>query len=257
MSTIAGTKRLIRNLHTRKGRRKTGLTLLEGPRLVAEAVAASADLRVVVIADDFEAPGGLNGFEEKVLSGTAPVLSIPRAEFDELATTDTPSGILAVGALPERKLTQLEWTNGIILVLDGIQDPGNAGALVRTAWALGASAVVSLEGSAGVSNPKVLRGSMGGVFRLPVVESSRDAFLTWMAEQEGAIWVADTKGEKVTDCDIPRKLALVVGNEGAGVTRSIETRSARTVAVSISPTAESLNVVVAAGILIHEVMRDR
>ncbi|HET9041085.1 MAG TPA: RNA methyltransferase, partial [Gemmatimonadales bacterium] len=147
----------------------------------------------------------------------------------------------------------------VVLVLDAVQDPGNVGTMLRTALGLGAAGVVALKGTAELANPKVLRGSMGASFRLPAVAADGGALLAWAGERGVELWVAAADGEPVSvrgGHSSRPPLALVVGNEGAGVSAPIAAAARRRVAIRLAPGVESLNVAVAAGILLHEVMRD-
>jgi TrmH family RNA methyltransferase len=131
--------------------------------------------------------------------------------------------------------------------------------MLRSALGLGATGVVALKGTAELTNPKVLRGSMGAAFRLPAVSADVDALLGWVAERGVEIWVAAADGEPVSGrgggAGRP-PLALVLGNEGAGVSATIGGAARRRVSIPLASGVESLNVAVAAGILLHEVMRD-
>jgi len=144
----------------------------------------------------------------------------------------------------------------VVVVLDGVQDPGNVGAIARTALALGAKGIIALRGTAELTNPKVLRGSMGAVFRLPAVSAGDEDFLAWAAESGAAIWVTDSAGERPGGQRLTSPVALVLGNEGAGIRPALEAVASRRLAIPLQGGVESLNVAVAAGILLHEVQRD-
>jgi TrmH family RNA methyltransferase len=131
--------------------------------------------------------------------------------------------------------------------------------MVRTALGFGATGVVALKGTADLTNPKVIRSGMGASFRLPSVPASPDEFVAWSRLQRAEIWVADVNGEP-PDQWAPRTpervpVALVVGNEGAGVSPSLEAAADRRIAIPLARGVESLNVAVAAGILLYEVTR--
>ena len=148
---------------------------------------------------------------------------------------------------------------GTILVLDGVQDPGNVGTMLRTALGLGAAGLVALKGTADLTNPKVIRGGMGASFRLPAVPATPEELVAWARLQRGQIWVADMKGE--SPGRLPQRtpqrppILLVVGNEGAGVSPIMDAAADRRIGITLAPGVESLNVAVAAGILLHEVTR--
>ena len=149
----------------------------------------------------------------------------------------------------------------VIAVLAGVQDPGNVGTILRTAHGLGAAGVVALKGTAELHNPKVMRGSMGAVFRQPAFSASEEQLLEWMTGHGVETWVAAADGTPLDELPIRSSarspIGLVVGNEGAGVSPALAERAGRRVAIRLAPGVESLNVAVAAGILLHEVLRER
>jgi TrmH family RNA methyltransferase len=145
-----------------------------------------------------------------------------------------------------------------VLVLDGVQDPGNVGTILRSALGLGAAGVVALKGTAELTNPKVVRGSMGAIFRLPAVASDVEAYLAWAGGRGIETWVTAADGTALEPGVAGASLAtvgLVLGNEGAGVSPALEAAASRRVAIRLAPGAESLNVAAAAAILLHEVAR--
>jgi TrmH family RNA methyltransferase len=142
------------------------------------------------------------------------------------------------------------------LVLDGVQDPGNVGAILRSALALGATGVIALPGTAELLNPKVLRGSMGAAFKLPNFHATDAEFGAWAAGARATIWTTAMDGTDVRQAQRPAgPLALLLGNEGAGVRSELAGTASTRVAIPIAPNAESLNVAAAAAILLWECSR--
>jgi TrmH family RNA methyltransferase len=137
------------------------------------------------------------------------------------------------------------------LVLDAVQDPGNVGTLLRTAAALGAHATIVLPGTVDPWNAKVVRSAVGLQFTHPTVEATEAALLGFLKSRGVALWGADADGEALGLRPAPSMLALAVGNEGAGLTPAIRDACTARVAIAMAPGAESLNVAVAAGILMH------
>jgi TrmH family RNA methyltransferase len=180
--------------------------------------------------------------------------------FGELADTDTPQGILAV--VQPRTWTVADIPSGPILVVDGVQDPGNVGTLIRTAHALGASASLLLRGTADPMNPKALRAAMGATFRHPVVQLDDAPFITWARQHGITLWAAAADGTPLARALDGKRIrtesiAVIVGNEGAGIRPQLNAVAAKRVAIPLARGAESLNVAVAAGILLYEVLRGR
>jgi RNA methyltransferase, TrmH family len=249
----------IRDLQRRKARERRGLALLEGVRLVEEALGATVPLRGVVAADDLDRTPRGAALLQSLARHAVPVETVPAHSLDKLAETDTPQGVVAVAE--PRRWTENDIALGeraAVLVLDGIQDPGNLGALVRTAFALGAAGVIALKGTVDWTNPKALRGAMGASFRLPVVPLEDEQFAGWATRQHCALWAAAADGQPFDRVGpVPERVALLVGNEGAGVRAELANLGPRRVGIPLTRGAESLNVAVAAGILLHEVLRAR
>jgi TrmH family RNA methyltransferase len=161
--------------------------------------------------------------------------------------------VIAVGVMPERSFEELELAPGApLVVLDGVQDPGNVGTILRTAEAFGACGTVALGGSVDLWNPKVVRSAMGSLFRHVAFHGSVESLLEFRRERGLTLWVADGGGEpiRVGEGRAPERLAIVVGNEGSGVSSALAGVADRIVAIPVR-TVESLNVAVATGILLY------
>jgi TrmH family RNA methyltransferase len=249
----------IRDLRRRKGRERRGLALAEGVRLVEEALAAGVPVRGAVVSPALEGTPRGKSLKSALAERGIPLVEVDVGELDGLSDTEQPQGIVAVIEPRDWSLDQVPVGPGsVVLVLDAVQDPGNVGTMLRTVLALGAAGLVALKGTAELTNPKVLRGSMGALFRLPAVTSTTEEFLAWIAQRGLELWVTAADGEPLPRTPgAPRHsgLALVVGNEGAGVSPRLQAAARRRVAIPLAPGAESLNVAVAAGILLHEVLR--
>jgi TrmH family RNA methyltransferase len=251
---------LIRDLHRRRGRERRGLALAEGVRLVEEALASGVTLRGAAASPALESTTRGKALKATLLGRGGQVEELTDSELEELADTEHPQGIIAVIEPKRWILGDIRMNPGAtILVLDGVQDPGNVGTMWRTALGLGASGLVALRGTADLTNPKVIRGAMGASFRLPAVTAAPDEFVAWAKLQRAQVWVADATGDAgerqpTRPAERPA-VALVVGNEGAGIGPSIAAAADRRIAIPLARGVESLNVAVAAGILLYEVTR--
>jgi TrmH family RNA methyltransferase len=248
----------IRDLHRRRARERRGLTLAEGVRLLEEALAAGVVIRGAAIAPGLEAtPRGM-ALKRRLALADVPLQRVDDDLLGQLADTEHPQGIVAVIAPRAWALADLPVnSSSVILVLDGVQDPGNVGALARAALGLGASGLVTLPGTAELQNPKALRGSMGALFRLPAVAASTEDFIRWANEAGVPLWTAAADGRPIGEVRRDGPVALVLGNEGAGVRPELARAAAHSVSVPLTGGVDSLNVAVAAGILLYEVTRDR
>ena len=249
----------VRDLQRRKARGRRGLAVVEGVRLVEEALAAGLEFKGALVAPELARTTRGQSLAAELASHAVPLEEVGSRVFAELAGTETPQGILAI--VQPRAWALNDVTGGPILVVDGVQDPGNLGTLIRTAHALGASASLLLRGSADPMNPKALRAAMGATFRHPVVQLDDAPFIAWGRERGVLLWAAAADG-----VPLPRALeartrkeliAVMVGNEGAGIRPHLNDIAAQRVAIPLARGAESLNVAVAAGILLYEVLRGR
>lgn len=210
-----------------------GYAIAEGFHLLDEALRSQCEIATVILA-------------ESAAGRVAPphscrVLYVTDELFQELSDTGSPQGVLALVRPNPRYIPTLT----LAVILDGIQDPGNAGAIVRAAEAFGATAVIPLKGTVSLYNAKAMRASAGSIFRMPVLDSLDSSGITiYSARAQATLTVAQI--------DLRQPVAFVVGNEGAGVRSKLGTP------VRI-PTrdVESLNVAVAAGILLYEASRQR
>jgi RNA methyltransferase, TrmH family len=246
----------VRSLADRRRREDRGEFLAEGVRVVEELLASPLDLRILVTSSSLgDTPRGRSLLDLAHARG-ADVREVDERELHSLSDTEQPQGVLAVAGIPEARPAAISLQGGpvVILVLDAVQDPGNVGTLVRAAEALGARAVVALPGTADVWNPKVVRAAAGSLFRLPVLRLRVDEAVTWFREQELELLAAASEGEPLAP-PLPRRAALAVGNEGAGVSADLRAAADRLVGIPLRGRAESLNVAGAAAILLHELLR--
>ena len=255
----------IRDLQRRKARGRRGLAVLEGVRLVEEALAAGLTFRGVLVAPELTRTTRGQALVADLASHAIPVEETGARTFSQLAGTEAPQGILAVVEPRAWSVADVSPAPGsTVLVVDGVQDPGNLGTLIRTAHALGAAATLLLRGSADPLNAKALRAAMGATFRHPVVPLDDAPFIAWAQARRLTLWAAAADGAplaRVLAAQDPtaRKdlIAVIVGNEGAGIRPQLNAVSAQRVAIPLARGAESLNVAVAAGILLYEVLRGR
>ena len=248
---------LTRNLQQRKGRSRRGLTLAEGVRLVEEALAAEVRFRGVLtsrsLANNVRGAALLGELAARAI----PIEELPDRDLAAVAATETPQGVVAVIEHPRFDLSEINpLPRHPVLVLDGVQDPGNVGTLLRTAFALGSPGAILLKWTADITNPKAVRAAAGASFRLPAAVATDEDLAAWLDRSGTTLWVTDATGTPLRRVELPSNLAVVVGNEGAGVRPAMATLARSRVAIPLARGAESLNVAVAAGIILHEVQRD-
>lgn len=251
----------LKALASRSGRAKAGLFLLEGVRLIEEAIAADLPLEHVVYSSHLESnQRGLTCLATLEARGLSPVKMDDKL-LCELASTERPQGLLVTARLPVHLAHEAAfWSQGDFwLLIDGVQDPGNLGTILRTAEALGVDRVVALKGTVDPYNDKVIRGAMGAFFRLPLVYDQPDDFVLAQLRQNRIQIVVSALQASVPyqQVNYDQRLALVVGNEGAGVSPFWLQTADLSVHIPIVGQAESLNVAVATGILLAKIAENR
>ncbi len=233
-----------------------GFAVAETFHLLEEALRSDCEVKIVLAAASVEA-----AVEKHVrrLAGIK-VATAPDALFQSVAGTETSQGVIALVRPPAWTLQQLFRGRSLVVVLDGLQDPGNAGTIARAAEAFGATGMMFLKGTVSPFNAKTLRASAGSLFRLPFVHGIDAALARAALQQNGVEVYAGVPGDRdravpLEKADWTRKCGLIIGNEARGVSREM-----RSAALDVSiPTVgvESLNAAVAAGILLYEARRQR
>ena len=247
---------LARDLKRRKSRERQGLFVVEGVRSVEELLGSPLAIRGVLTAPQLaEAPRG-RALLDRIAESTVEQSTVNEAEFRSAAETESPQGVLAIAEIPERRLSAFSGVFPLrLLVLDAVQDPGNVGTIVRTAAALGVDATVALPGTVDLWNAKVVRSAMGAHFHHAAFHVGADELFEFLDSEMIPLWGAAADGVPVESAAPPARLALAVGNEGAGLSSSLRERVSATVALPIASAVESLNVAVATGILLYQLRK--
>lgn len=243
--------RLCQQLSHKKYRDKLGLYLIEGENLLEEAVKNGAAIKTVLMCRDYR--GSLFGTEDKAFC-------LSDKLFEQLSQTETTQGIMAIVEKPELSPDLfLNRGGGNFIVLDRLQDPGNIGTILRTADAAGYELAIVMKGTADVFSPKAVRAATGSLFRMPVVfMDSVDELMefTRAAGKKLAATCFDTD-RYYYDEDLRENIALIIGNEGGGISRELMESSDLKIKIPMHGNIESLNASVAAGILMYEAVRPR
>jgi TrmH family RNA methyltransferase len=229
--------------------------LLDGPHLVAEAIEAG-----LVVTDVAMAEAVASNPEMARLRRTLDVHLVASQVLDAMSPARTPSGVVALALRPEWSADAIVGgTSPLVVVAVDVQDPGNLGAIVRAVEAGGATGVFGTMGGADPFGWKALRGAMGSAFRIPIAREGTAAEALVIARAHGLRVVAAVKagGAPMDQADLTGPLALVVGGEGAGLASEIVEGADLNVTIPMAPRVESLNVAVAAALLVYEARRQR
>ena len=236
-----------RELLTARGRRAAGLFGAEGPTLLAEAERAGLTPREVYATESALAQLDAGRYEA---AGT-PVYQLTDRAFARLSDLETPTGLLGIFVLPGRSAGDVLAGAGPILLLAGVSDPGNAGTLVRSAEAFGAGGVLFGRGGVDPYAPKVVRGAMGSLFRVPVAIVGPDEIEAAAKASGRPIVATDTEGDDLRTVTLPRNAIVAIGNERRGV-RDWLPHWDGAVRIPQPGMAESLNAAVAGSIVLYE-----
>jgi len=248
-------EKLVRALQRRKIREAEHLFLAEGVRVVEALLDSGTDLRLALVAPSLEDTPRGRAVAERLAAHTA-VRRLQARELETLAGTESPQGVLVIAGIPRTELEAIDLDGpGVVVALDGIQDPGNFGVVVRSADAFGALFVAALPGTVDPWNPKAVRAAAGSSFRLPVVQVGTGPLVAWLRERGFTIYGADAAGQSAEAKPLAQRAALVLGNEGAGLSAEVRSAVDELLAVPMRGGAESLNVGVAAGVLLYLVTR--
>lgn len=232
--------------------------LLDGEHLAGEAV--RAQIRIEVAAFSVAAAERLDALRSQLERSGSRVITVSDRVLDGISPVRHPSGVAAIAARPAFTLDQaLEGTAPLVLILAGVQDPGNVGAIIRAAEGCGASGVVAADGTADPFGWKALRGAMGSAFRLPVAtRHTLDAAIAG-ARAAGLRVVATTAhdGTPLPCCDLRRGCAILLGAEGSGLPNAVVSAADERLVIPMHAPVESLNVAIAAALVLYEASRQR
>lgn len=244
----------VRSLQSRsRQRREAGAFVIEGVRLVEEALTAGYKAQLVLYSDDLN-PQGHNLIKAFQSQG-APVEHVSSKVMRAASDTDTPQGILVVLPLPSKPPSGVL---DFVLIPEGVRDPGNLGTMLRTAEAAGVDGLFLPGGTVDAYSPKVLRAAMGAHFRLPILNTNWKTIRHRISSASLKVFLADAKdGEMYTQADLSVPLALVVSGETEAPSPDALELADAHLHIPMPGGAESLNVAIAAGILLFEVVRQR
>jgi TrmH family RNA methyltransferase len=232
---------------------ESGFCVAEGFHLLAEALRSGCHVEEVLVTERAR-----DLLRERVPGlDDVPVAPLHERLFATVASTEATQGVIALVRPPSWAAEDTFRGDALTVIVDGVQDPGNAGAILRAAEAFGASGAIFLKGTATPWNPKALRASAGSVFRLPLVTGVDESEVRGLAEQNGARLYAamPQAGRSVAECDLTERCAIVIGAEGRGVSPAL-TDVAESLRI---PTAvvDSLNASISAAVILYEARRQR
>ena len=249
---VVGSKRIVA-LKKRKAREREGAFLIEGIRLCEEALKEDGAAEQLIFARDMlDRNERLAALHRAALSAGVQVQMTDRRAMKGMCDTETPQGVVGVAIEPEWDRDEVINSRKPLLILDQIRDPGNLGTMLRTAEAANAGGLFLLKGSCELLNPKVVRSTAGSIFRVPVFTDQRpDSLIDDMKRAGVKVFGTDVGGTLFSEVDFSMPHALLLGNEAFGVDSEVIGLADQTVSIPMAAPVNSLNVAVAAGILLY------
>ncbi|GAW92288.1 TrmH family RNA methyltransferase [Calderihabitans maritimus] len=249
--------KLVAALQKRKKREETGKFVIEGIRMLEEALVSSVAFDFVLYSPEVGKTSRGKKLLEEIEKKNIKSYPVEDNLFRKLCRTENPQGILAVLYQKNSNLSQIfRIRPGILLIADGVQDPGNLGTMIRTADAVSASGVVATEGTVDFYNDKVLRATMGSVFRIPLIRVATGELIKVLRPAGIKLAVAHVAAKTdYWDVNLKPPVALAVGNENSGPSKVLLQEADILVKIPLPGRAESLNAAIAAALLLYEVVR--
>ena len=246
-------------LRDRRERDATGLTLVDGAREVRRALEAGVEVVEAFVCEPLLGGGDARAALDAIRSGGVALITTSETAFAKLAFGDRAEGVVAVVRIPSFALDGLQVpADPLILVIEGVEKPGNVGAVLRSADGAGVDAVIAASPRTDLANPNVIRASAGTFFSVPMAAAPSDEVLAWLGVRSIRIVVARVDGAVAyTDADLTGAVAIVLGSEAGGVSDAWTRPAVETVHLPMLGIADSLNVSVSAAVLAYEARRQR
>jgi len=261
INTVKQAVRLARELKRRRHREATGRFLIEGINFVGDALQCGAAIDCLLMTEKVRQREKGRIILQHALSREIPFFFVKEEILDRLTDTETPQGVLAIAPKPvwdENEAIAAE--EALLLALDGIQDPGNLGTIIRSGDGVGVNGIFLGGGTVDIYNPKVLRSTMGSVFRIPAFPKTDLLQLIRKLREKGFFVVAaDPRADiKYYQADFRRgRFLIVIGNESRGISPALLELADLKVRIPLKEDVESLNAAVAAALVLFEVLRQR
>ena len=246
----------IKKLKDKKFRDEAGLYIIEGIKMIEEAIEEKASIKKILICEECLTTGDL---EQKILYEIAKYdcIYVNSKVYNFLTDVVAPQGIMAVVEKPSKD-TEIDYSEDIILALDGIQDPGNLGTILRTADSVKLKQIIVTKNTADSYNPKLVRSTMGAILRIKIIETE-DLAKTLKEAKKNKFKIVATSldtNESIYDISYNKKV-IVIGNEANGVSKEIQELADNRVKIPMLGKTESLNASVATGIMLYEYVRQK
>ena len=247
----------IKKLKEKKYREEYKEFIVEGIKMVQEAIDEKAQIKSIIICDDCKVQANIpNELMYEIAKYNC--IYVSEKIFVGMSDVINPQGIMAIIEKPENRETEIDFTQDTFLLLDNIQDPGNMGTILRTADSLNMNQIIVSKGSSDIYNPKVVRSTMGAIYRIKVVEVENLAkTIKELKKHKINVYATDLRTDKsIYDIDY-KKSAIVIGNEANGVSEEVLNEATDRIKIPMAGKTESLNAAVATSVILYEAYRQK
>ena len=246
-------------LRDRRERDETGLTIVDGVRELARAIGAGASVDEAFVCDELVRTDEARAVVRRLQATAAHVWHVPPAVLEKVAFGERAEGVIAIVRVPSLDVTNLRPpADPLIAVLEGVEKPGNLGAIIRSADGAGVDALIAADPRTDLFNPNAIRASLGTIFAVPSASATNEEAIAWLRGGNARIVAARTDAARLhTEADLTGPLAIVLGGEAGGLTGAWDAPDIERVRLPMLGVADSLNVSVAAAVLFYEARRQR
>lgn len=253
----SASNQVIKETLREKQHRQPDRFLIEGHHLLEMAIASGTEIVRVFFTTEYSSKNDI--FLGQISKNGAELIETTDYILSKISDTETPQGIVALARYKTLQLDELRLkADPLIVITDGIQDPGNLGTIIRTSDAAGADAVIMLPDTCDAFMPKAIRATAGSIFNIPIIYSYADMLVKWLREENINLFVTDVKASEIIyKADLTEPLAFVFGNEAHGVSEKLKDEADMLINIPIMGRAESLNVATSAAICLYEAIRQR
>jgi len=246
-------------IRNKRGRYKHAAFIIEGPHLIEMALASGHRIGEVFFTTAFSSKKDGQKILREIAKKTDEIFEITEQLMNKLAGTESPQGIIAIASYETKSLEEIRFKSvPLIVAVDGVREPGNLGAIIRTSDAAGADAVIILKGTCDVFMQKTIRATAGSIFNVPIIYTGTDKFIEWL-QSNGIMLIATAldSGKSIFGAGLKNPIAFVFGNEAHGVSNEIKKKADLILKIPIYGKAESLNVSASAAVCLYEALRQR
>lgn len=249
----------VKSLYRKKERWAKKSFLVEGIKIVEECIDNNYPLSNIIFSHELRSISGGEGLWQKIRTYDQ-LIKVPDRLYREISDMENPQGVMAIAIFKQNSIEEIyDKGNPFLLLLDQIQDPGNMGTIIRTADAFGIDGIIVTEGCVDIYNPKVVRSTMGSIFRVPIYHTLEGRkIIEELKKKNLKIYSTSLKGDRfIQDVDFNRPSLLIIGNESKGVSHSLEVLADNLIKIPMIGAAESLNAAIASSIIMYEAVRQR